>query len=513
MEEVPPAPTSNSDAADFPWDLSEESERRVRGRMLQIAGVICIVLGVAVMWFSPHLIPFLRGGQGTGGSITGRIVFAAFALGIGILCKGVLNLNLSRQYFAPSADELLRRDPRPPVVYLRTFDADDIDPPSPTVMDYIRGEGTFEETFGATEEEQLALAMNELGPFIAIGRPYDPLPKLGAARVRVSDDQWQAKVAEWMKRAGLVVLRLGMTEGIEWETAHIGEHVSPEKIVLLLPFTPANGYNELRDRLSSHFRRGLPAVNEHSWTAPRSICGLVYFSPDWTPHFVALRRSDLNSCFRAIDSLVLATVGRALSCAILFIFQPRFWLTTTFKHAFQPVIQQRGWHWKRPAFLHVAKPALVTLLLFALCTFLALDATSVSENSASAKQLCVDLGELETSTDSNLWAEMRPELLAREQYVEDLVATNAELQSQLSGDRAEGLIFIDECDRLAVDELGSAASNYSAAWSRLLAFAQSNAALTAESEKALGTINGERHAALIELDKYIADANGQLCIK
>jgi hypothetical protein len=45
-----------------------------------------------------------------------------------------------------------------------------------------------------TEEEQLAMVMNEIGPFIAIGRPGEQWPELGAARMYVGDDEWQATI-------------------------------------------------------------------------------------------------------------------------------------------------------------------------------------------------------------------------------------------------------------------------------------------------------------------------------
>jgi tetratricopeptide (TPR) repeat protein len=309
--------------------------------------------------------------------LSGNLLALLFGLGAAVFYKGVSNLRLSRQYLAPNAEQLLQRDPRSPVVYLRPFDADDIDPVPPEPLAYHLGAGTFEETFGASEEEQLALAMNELGPFVAIGKPYDLLPKLGAARVRVSDQQWKAKVSEWVSRAQLIVLRLGFTKGVEWEIAHILEHAPPEKLVLLLPFTPATGYDTFRERMRECFQCDLPQIHRRNWTPPLSVCGLMYFSSGWEPHFVELERPRLNRISRTLDKIgrmwgiwILAAGPRSLVTVILFALQPRNWVTAQYKRAFRPVIRQLGLRWKRPAFLHLLKPFVVVTLLLGLLCFL-----------------------------------------------------------------------------------------------------------------------------------------------
>lgn len=363
---IPGAPDGTS-AADFPRALQEESERRARGRKLRGQGILALLVGFALIacWgacallIPPQALEF-------------RLYVGYLSLGglIGIYL-GISWLRLSSQHLAPNAEQLLQRDPRPPVVYLRPFDADDNDPVPPGHWDYFKGEGTFQQALGASEEEQLAVAMNELGPFIAIGKPYDTLPKLGAARIRVADEQWQAKVSEWVSRAQLIVLRLGFTKGVEWEIAHILEHAPPEKLVLLLPFTPANGYDTFREQMRERFKRDLPEIKRRNWTPPLSVCGLVYFSSGWEPHFVMLKRPFLNRLSRVLDKIgsmagipILALFGpRPLMTLILFFLEPRNWATAQYKRAFRPVMQQLGLRWKHPGFAHLLKPLVVVPLL------------------------------------------------------------------------------------------------------------------------------------------------------
>lgn len=364
--------TQEPSAADFPEEIQEEAKRRAQGRSLRRGGIFGILLGLTLVagaltippeWLPPDIQ---------------MVESQWFWLAVLTICGGALGLHRSRQYLAPNAEQLLQRDPRPPVVYLRPFDADDIDPDPPNQYEYLYGEGTFEEAFGASEEEQLAVCMNELGPFVAIGKPYDLLPKLGAARIRVSDQQWKAKVTEWVSRAQLIVLRIGFTKGVEWEVAHIVEHAPPEKLVLLLPFTPATGYETFRERMREQFNRDLPEISHRDWTPPLSVCGLMYFSSGWEPHFVELDRPLLNRISRVLDKIasmgkirILAIMGpRPLITLLLFALQPLNWVTAQYKRALGPVVEQLGMRWKRPAFVHLLKPFVSVALFIGILIFL-----------------------------------------------------------------------------------------------------------------------------------------------
>ena len=77
----------------------------------------------------------------------------------------------------------------------------------------------------ATSGEDSSIVMFDLATFkplgqvIAIGRPSEPMPELGAVRFYVSDDEWQAVVLNWIAKAELVVLRQMMGTQIYKEIA------------------------------------------------------------------------------------------------------------------------------------------------------------------------------------------------------------------------------------------------------------------------------------------------------
>ena len=140
----------------------------------------------------------------------------------------------------------------------------------------------------STEEEQLGSVFSAIGPFIAIGKPGEKLPELGAARTYVNDDEWQDVIAQEMAQAALVVLRMGETEGLSWEVRTATERVKPKRLVLLIPTDPKR-YERFREMAQEFFPSGLPKCS--SWTTKASfgsLKGLIYFDSDWTQHLVEL---------------------------------------------------------------------------------------------------------------------------------------------------------------------------------------------------------------------------------
>lgn len=147
-------------------------------------------------------------------------------------------------------------DAQSSVLYLRSFAEDDV-----TAETRPRGLNQFMSEL-ATEEEQLASALEPVGPLVAIGRPGEGLPAVGALRLYVSDDEWQDVVIRWLTNARLVILRVaGNTEGLWWEIAQAPRFVAPERLVLLLPLKRV-AYEEFRERVQPLFPRGLPDYEE-----------------------------------------------------------------------------------------------------------------------------------------------------------------------------------------------------------------------------------------------------------
>jgi hypothetical protein len=73
------------------------------------------------------------------------------------------------------------------------------------------------------------------GPVVAVGRPGEGLPPLGAARDYWPDKTWQEKVQALLEEAPLIFVVVGRTTGVAWEIGKIVELGLVRKLVLLLP--------------------------------------------------------------------------------------------------------------------------------------------------------------------------------------------------------------------------------------------------------------------------------------
>ena len=104
----------------------------------------------------------------------------------------------------------------------------------------------------SSEEEALAALMAEVGPVVAIGRPCDRLPPLGASRVYVVGDDWQTFVGDLIDKAALVLVIAGATSGLKWELEQCYKRVEPKRFFIIVP----------RDRKGYDFFRS-PARRSH----------------------------------------------------------------------------------------------------------------------------------------------------------------------------------------------------------------------------------------------------------
>jgi hypothetical protein len=225
-----------------------------------------------------------------------------------------------------SAEELLKHDTRPHVLYLRSFKDD---------------ETTSRLLNLSSEEQELALTLFEIGPFIAFGEPGEESPDPGAARMYVDHEHWQQKMEGLMANAQLVVGRIANSKSFWWEMRTARKVLRPERLLLLLPQDEME-YAKFREEADGVFPRRLP---EHKFK-PRgsgeshiSSEGLIYFESDWTPRLERLKPARLRQ---------------------------NYWVpgVPIMKMALQPVFKQLGIAWRRPPLQPLAILAVVLLLLF-----------------------------------------------------------------------------------------------------------------------------------------------------
>ena len=133
------------------------------------------------------------------------------------------------------------RDPRPPVLYLRSFTDDRL-----RLWTATLGRPSLVERFTPRRfdrfEEVLVRHLSRYGPVIAVNPPGTRLAPLGAARETIEQANWQSAVASWMAHSGLIVFLAPpsrVTQGLHWELRTVAEHGQLDKALMVVPPVPA----------------------------------------------------------------------------------------------------------------------------------------------------------------------------------------------------------------------------------------------------------------------------------
>ena len=212
-------------------------------------------------------------------------IFSTFLMpvGVALLAASYWVIRRGKKHTAALADDVLVEDSRAPILYLRSFDDEEDD--SHLGRFLLPGDRNIAHStpaWGPREQDAMAPIMSEIGPYVAIGKPREPLPELGAARAYVSDDDWQAKILEWMKRARLVIVRAGATEGLRWEVGELVRNAKPTQVLVILP--PKAEHYESFSRWANHV---LPSALPDAAPAER----LVMFDQAWRPILLPAHRT------------------------------------------------------------------------------------------------------------------------------------------------------------------------------------------------------------------------------
>jgi hypothetical protein len=127
-------------------------------------------------------------------------------------------------------------------------------------------------------EAALAQSLADLGPFVAIGRPGERLPPLGASRLYVRDN-WQHAVSQLVADSRLVVLRIGRSEGYIWEIEHLLKNCDPRKVIVYMPPRDHGPlYDQWCKRMAEFFPHLMPKNLGRGF--------FISFGPEWTPRVV-----------------------------------------------------------------------------------------------------------------------------------------------------------------------------------------------------------------------------------
>ncbi len=146
------------------------------------------------------------------------------------------------------------------VLYLRAFDEEQrpfVFGPKSALKKYTnqftahapmqRGDPTLRLTLEDYLEEAITA---QIGPFVALGNPYDRLTPDGAMREYAPDDQWQSRFLDLAQGATCIVVSIGGSPNLEWELTQIKERGLGRKLCLftspIVPGTDTKILNKLR---------------------------------------------------------------------------------------------------------------------------------------------------------------------------------------------------------------------------------------------------------------------------
>jgi hypothetical protein len=145
---------------------------------------------------------------------------------------GRRGLRASRRYLRVSLEQAQTTDPRPPVLFLRSFRDDAVAMPPPKAGIAFRLYNYAERT--KSLDELLLEEGTSLGPVVALGNPTDAIPPYGAARGYFQHGDWQKMVSDLMERSAVIVICVDDTESLWWEIKFIVEHQYLNKTLFLL---------------------------------------------------------------------------------------------------------------------------------------------------------------------------------------------------------------------------------------------------------------------------------------
>ena len=209
--------------------------------LLMIIGPVIIVVCVALLCASlGQWWLFDNSSFAVAISVGPFLAFAALTVIATRKIPPAIDRELRRQIHTADLPELLTQAP---VFYLRCFEEDDLISP-------MEGASL---TSRKRIEESIVAAASQVGPVIALGRPGEDLPHVGANRFYVVDDDWRTAVSYLLPRCRYVIIVYHASPNVQWEVRKAFQIVPRDRLIFILPLPPTGG--RLADWLRGHTRR------------------------------------------------------------------------------------------------------------------------------------------------------------------------------------------------------------------------------------------------------------------
>ncbi len=209
-----------------------------------------------------------------------------------IIGIGLLFIRKGKQYSVERGEIILEKDSRQPIVYLRTFQDDDLNLTKKQLLKSIwtsdknahKRKNLSKYIPFDVEREQRAMAriFQKIGPYVALGKPGETLPELGSLKLYVSNETWQETILKLLQNSRLVIFSAGKSESLRWELKQIVQSVSPLKLLLILP---------IRDDIYTDFILWANEIFSCKFPIEYPSKRLVVFNENWTPEYLSNQKT------------------------------------------------------------------------------------------------------------------------------------------------------------------------------------------------------------------------------
>jgi hypothetical protein len=133
-----------------------------------------------------------------------------------------------------------------------------------------------------TLEQEIGHHLRSQGPFVAVGGPRDWFAPPGAARIYLDDDAWQSTVADYVRKAQIIVLHLVPDGWTWWEFCQCARASVPTRLLAVVAgdFLSEEEYARLRSQLYSECGINL--------RPRRGKVDLITFDSAWNAHYLQI---------------------------------------------------------------------------------------------------------------------------------------------------------------------------------------------------------------------------------
>lgn len=216
---------------------------RISALFFSFLAIAVSSLGIALVVFLVDLIPTNGAGIRIP-NILVTIVLIPFVIPSWKLWR------LGRRLRTLTAAALLRTDKRAPILYLRSFQSDDVE--DPRSIGSTIGSAWMQRTV----EERDVQHLRRIGPVLAVSRPGTRLPPIGAARIAFSDADWKTGVRDLVNDSQLIVVKVGTSANLFWELGELFRARPFRPVLVCMPPSEEDAIMNTQ-RQYQRFRRSL----------------------------------------------------------------------------------------------------------------------------------------------------------------------------------------------------------------------------------------------------------------